>query len=383
MKGSSRRFHRAFFIGAIATTAAVGLVAGLTSTVGAQPKPTAGATQTGPGYPPPGGIYSTFTNCPLLNPLMQETPPTSDPAANGLSVAACVAGNATSGTLTIGNISTPVVRPVHVQFGFFTPPNASFGGDNTTGIVNYAGGILPPPAGLSAMLSTRPDLIPMSLLTALGCPGTAPSVKKICSEAKNYGGKYLDVYGLAQSAGQLTNFGVLGWTQRIKLQLINPLLGNNCYIGSNNNPIVVNPQLSIAPGGQLIVEHDPNPAKHPDTEVLDITKATAADSTFTAPGVTGCGPGGLGNVAVDEALDTSAGVPSASGANSLALTGAFGIAATTAGEDSSLPQPQNNAKILLSAFRASVGTPPGSSARPATGHRITFAELRGLGLGIK
>ena len=218
MRGSSRRFHRAFFIGAIATTAAVGLVAGLTSTVGAQPKPAAG-TQTGPGYPPPGGIYSTFTNCPLLNPVMQETAPDSDPASGGLSVAACVAGNATSGTLTIGNISTPVVRTVHVQFGFFTPPNASFGGDNTGGIVNYAGGILPPPAGLSAMLSTKPDLIPMSLLTALGCPGTAPSVKKICSEAKNYGGKYLDVYGLAQSAGQLTNFGVLGWTQRIKLRL--------------------------------------------------------------------------------------------------------------------------------------------------------------------
>jgi len=65
---------------------------------------------------------------------MQETPPASDPAANGISVVACVAGNATSGTLTIGNIVTPIVRPVNVQFGFFTPPNASFGGDNTTGI---------------------------------------------------------------------------------------------------------------------------------------------------------------------------------------------------------------------------------------------------------
>jgi hypothetical protein len=378
MKASGRRF-RALVLGVTTVTTAAMVVAWVTtSAVGAQPKPQASSSKIGSGYPPPGGIYTGFTNCPLLNPLMQETPPASDPAANGLSVAACVAGDATSGTLTIGNISTPVVRPVNVQFGFFTPPNASFGGDNTTGIVNYAGGILPPPAGVSAMLSTKPDLIPESLTTALGCPGTNKVVENLCQKAKYYGGRYLDVYGLAQSAGQLTNFGVLNWTQRIKLKLINPLLGNNCYIGSNNNPIVVNPQLSIAPGGQLIEESDPNPAKHPDTAVLDITKATASDSTFTAPAVTGCGPGGLANIYVDEAIDTSAGLPAASGVNSLTLTGAFGIAATTAGEDTSLPQPQNNAKILLSAFKASVGTPPPPPAT-GTGQNLS-AALQQLGL---
>src|SRR5215469_2545443 len=155
MKASGRRFRRAFFVSATAATAAALVVAGVTSSaVGAQPKPHARASQIGPGYPPPGGIYKAFTDCPLKNPLMQETPPASDPAANGLSLAACVAGNATTGSLKIGNIVTPIVQPVNVQFGFFTPPNASFGGDNTTGIANYAGGVLPPLAGLSAMLVT-------------------------------------------------------------------------------------------------------------------------------------------------------------------------------------------------------------------------------------
>jgi hypothetical protein len=333
----------------------------------------------GPGYPPPGGIYTPFTNCPLLNPLMQETPPGSDPGAGGLSAAACAAGNATSGSIKVGNITTPVVRPVNVQFGFFTPPNAALGGDNTGGVANYAGGILPPLAGVSAILVTKPDLVPESLLTALGCPGTAPVVKQLCQEAKFHGGKYLDIYALAQSAGQITNFGVVSWTQRIKIQLINPLLGDNCYVGSDNNPIVLNPQLSLAPGGQFLQENDPNPAKHPDTSVIVITKATASDSTFTAPGVTGCGPGGLANIAVDEAFDTSAGLPAASGTNSLSLTGVFSIAATSAGEDATLPQPQNNAKILRSAFRASVGT-PAPSGRPGAGRRISFADLHRLGL---
>jgi hypothetical protein len=376
MEQSNRRLRHAFFVGATAVAVAAAAVAAVTSSVGAQPKPQAAPKQIGPGYPPPGGIYTAFTNCPILNPIMQETPPTSDPAANGLSVAACVAGEATSGTLTIGNIATPVVRPVNVQFGFFTPPNATFGGDNTTGIENYAGGILPPNAGVSAMLSTKPDLIPMSLTTALGCAtATAPVVKNLCSQAKYYGGKYNDVYGLAQSAGQLTNFGVLSWTQRIKVKLINPLLGNNCYIGSDNNPIVVNPQLSVGPGGGLVEEQDPNPTAHPDTFVLQVNGAIASDTTFTAPGLTGCGPGGLKNIAVDEALDTSAGVPSASGANNLTLNGTFGIAATTAGEDSSLTQPQNNAKILISAFKASEGTPPPSAARESVRH-ISFSDAR-------
>ena len=380
MEGSGRRIRHPFIVTATAVALGAVAVAGVTaSAVGAQPKPQARSSQIGPGYPPPGGIYTNFTNCPLLNPLMQETPPGSDPASGGLSVAACVAGIASSGTLTVGNITTPIVRPVNVQFGFFSVPNAAFGGDNTSGVVNYAGGILPPPAGLSAMLSTKPDLIPENLLTALGCPGTAPVVKQLCEEAEHFGGKYLDIYGLAQSAGQLTNFGVLNWTQRIKLKLINPLLGNNCYIGSNNNPIVVNPQLSVGPGGGLTQETDPNPVKHPDTFVLDITGAIASDNTFAAPGVTGCGPGGIANIAVDEAIDSTAGLPAASGVNNLTLNGNFGIAATTAGEDTSLPQPQNNAKILRAAFKASVGTP--ASSRPAAGsRRISISELHRLGL---
>ena len=43
------------------------------------------------------------------------------------------------------------------------------------------------------------------------------------------------------------DFGLLSWTQRIKLKLINPLLGNNCYVGTDQNPIVVNPQISSQP----------------------------------------------------------------------------------------------------------------------------------------
>jgi hypothetical protein len=161
---------------------------------------------------------------------------------------------------------------------------------------------------------------------------------------------------------------VLTWTQRIKFKLINPLLGNSCYIGSDNNPIVINPQLSVGPGGMLQELTDPNPTKHPDTFTLGITVASATDTTFSAPGVTGCGPGGAKNISIDSALDAGTGLPAASGVNSLTLNGSFDIAATSAGEN----MPANNAKILLSAFKASVGTPAG----PRAGVRqISGAEL--------
>ena len=185
------------------------------------------------------------------------------------------------------------------------------------------------------MLVTKPDLIPQKLTTALGCStATDPVVKSVCTQAENFGGKYQDVYALAQSAGQITNFGVLTWTQRIKFKLINPLLGNYCYIGSDNNPIVINPQLSVGPGGQLQELTDPNPTKHPDTSRSSaITVASATDTTFIAPGVTGCGPGGAKNVSIDSALDAGTGLPAASGVNSLTLNGSFDIAATSAGEN--------------------------------------------------
>src|SRR5215472_9115596 len=319
---TSRWRNRRGFLFAGATVAAVAVaVAGLAAPALARPSgPAASTSMRGPGYPPPKGIYKPFTNCPIAvdNALMNESV--------GGDAVACVAGQAASGTLTLGNITTPVVRAVTVQFGVWDPQNATFGGDNPGGIEQFAGGILPPPPGLSSMLVTKPDLIPESLTTALSCTtATDPAIQHICQVAQARGGRFNQVFALAQSAGQLTNFGVFSWTQRVKFKLINPLLGSNCYIGSDNNPVVVNPQLSLGSGGQLIEETDPNPAKHPNTVVLELQGAVAADNTLSAPGVTGCGPGGAANIAVDQALDASSGLPAASG-NTLTLNGNFFLA---------------------------------------------------------
>ncbi len=91
----------------------------------------------------------------------------------------------------------------------------------------------------------------------------------------------------------------------IKVHLNNPTLGSSCYIGSDADPIVLNlvetptstPQLtSGGPGGNAII----------------VSGVQVADTTFAAPGASGCGLLG----ALDPVLDLKVGLPSASGNNS-------------------------------------------------------------------
>jgi hypothetical protein len=97
------------------------------------------STQAGGGYPPPGGIYTPFTDCPILNPLMQET--------QGGRAVLCAAGIFQGGSITLGTITTPVTKSMDVQFGAMQLPNASLGGDWTQGLSSYAGGFCRRPRG--------------------------------------------------------------------------------------------------------------------------------------------------------------------------------------------------------------------------------------------
>src|SRR5215467_11932194 len=94
---------------AIAAVIAAGSWAGAEqlTAYGSPVHPHASPRLTGPGYPPPGGIYKPFTNCPLLNPLMQESV--------GGNATGCIAGVSRSGSITIGAITTKITRLVAAQ----------------------------------------------------------------------------------------------------------------------------------------------------------------------------------------------------------------------------------------------------------------------------
>jgi hypothetical protein len=267
------------------------------------------------------GIFAPFTNCPLTNPLMQESV--------GGDFTGCAAGDAVSGTITIGPVVVPVEHPVTAQFGIWDPPNASGS--------QFTGGVLPPANG--AELVTSPENVPGGLLKALGCPSSTPSVEKLCRDAV-LPGETTTLTALAESAGPITNFDLSSWTQPIMIRLINPLLGKYCTIGSLDNPIVLNPSVNIS---NAFVEYPPNTTRFPQLVVIVAPNTSATDTTFSAPVAQGCGLGGSANIAVDLAIDSSDGLPSPSGSNSLVLNGNFYIADDYAAA--------NQARHLLAAFR--------------------------------
>ncbi len=359
MRASTLWSHRVLRA-TVTSVAAVALIA-----VGVSAAATSGTTARGPGYPPPQGIYAGFTNCPLKNPLMHEPAAAGIGSYTGGGYSACVDGAATTGSITIGKITTPVTSPVNVQFGYYIPPEGTQGGGNF-----FPAPVVAPLAGDSAILSTGPDLIPGTLTSILGCPSTNSTVQNICSAAAANPADN-QVYAQAEEVGNLQNFQLFTWTQPVKFVLENPLLGSSCSIGTDAYPVVLHPQLQGTSGTMLTVANDPNPTVHPDVLVLTLSDLNAVDTTFTAPGVTGCGPGGVNNVFVDEALDAGAGVPSSSG-NSLTLNGTFAIGADTASEDSSQPQPYDAAAGLLAAFKAS------TNGEHSVKHQVTMAQAKAM-----
>jgi hypothetical protein len=88
----------------------------------------------------------------------------------------------------------------------------------------------------------------------------------------------------------------------IKVHLHNLLLGPNCYIGSNANPIVLN--LQETPTSAPKVSFSGN--------AIVVSGAEVADDTFAVPGASGCGLLGL----LDAAVNLKTGLPSPSGRNS-------------------------------------------------------------------
>jgi hypothetical protein len=348
MRASNLWSHRVLRA-TVTSVAAVALIA-----VGVSAAATSGTTARGPGYPPPRGVYAGYTNCPLKNPLMHEVDATS-----GSGLAACVLGQATGGSITIGKITTPVTSPVTVQFGIYVPPEAPS---------QFPTPVVPPLSGTSAILSTGPDLIPGNLTTILGCPSTNSTVQNICSQAAANPADN-QVYAQAEEVGNLSDFTLFTWAQPVKFVLENPLLGSSCSIGTDAFPVVLHPQLSVGPGGGLT--QIPDPGGNPFVEQLVINGAIASDTTFTAPGVTGCGPGGANNVFVDEALDAGAGVPSAAG-NSLTLNGSFGLAVGFHSEQAAPGTVPDDAAELLAAFKSS------TNGEHSVKHQITMSQFQSV-----
>jgi len=94
----------------------------------------------------------------------------------------------------------------------------------------------------------------------------------------------------------------------IKVKLENPLLGSECYIGSNSNPIKL--ELTSGTSGSLKGSAGENSSKA-EGEIQVVEHNSLVDGTFSAPGVTGCG--GLLSALLDPIINNKIGLPATSG----------------------------------------------------------------------
>lgn len=97
----------------------------------------------------------------------------------------------------------------------------------------------------------------------------------------------------------------------MKVHLENELLGENCYIGSDSEPIMLH-FLSVGPQ-----ENFEGGAKF---KILKIKHTVLEDKTFSVPAAKGCGTG-LTEPIVTALVNADVGLPSASGENKAVMSG--------------------------------------------------------------
>jgi hypothetical protein len=93
----------------------------------------------------------------------------------------------------------------------------------------------------------------------------------------------------------------------IKVKLENPLLGNECYIGSNTHPIVL--ELTTGKSGTLTGKLEEITSRA-EGGIL-IAKSKLVDGTFSAPAATGCGE--FFSFLLDPILNSKIGLPATTG----------------------------------------------------------------------
>jgi hypothetical protein len=139
-------------------------------------------------------------------------------------------------------------------------------------------------------------------------------------------------------------------------------LGPSCFIGSEQDPILLNPEntdLSSAKAKFETFDLDGTPDPNGPLETIVVSGAVQGDNTFAVPGATGCGLNGDGSL--DAAVNAVFGLPSPSGANHLMLHDASSaLAVATDGENG-----QQFANDWLSAFDATTTTTSITMASPS------------------
>ena len=246
----------------------------------------------------PKGEYAVFAQCPTSN----------------HELSGCLVGRAEKGHVTFGKETVPIEKTQTLQGGFI---------ENEAEEFEFVG------AANGETLSKTPQKVPGGLSGLVNCTEiTNEKLRKSCESI--FENKITGVYAtieLAAPASEigLNEFNLLGETGTalqlpVKVKVENPLLGESCYIGSNEHPIVVplttgttNPKAPNKPiKGKLGTLNT-----RADGEILVISENSLVNNELGVPGANGCGIGGL----LDSIVNARLGIPAGEGHNTVILEG--------------------------------------------------------------
>lgn len=256
------------------------------------------------------GEFTKFENCDWKNPEVFK----------------CIYAVTTGGTVVMGSKKVPIVNPVTLQGGY-SGPNASniskFYGATKGDTLEKAG--QPLPGGLAGLVNC-PE-ISNFILRAL-CKATFENgftgVNTVLELAKPPSAIEISEFNLAHREGVALKLP-------IKVHLENPLLGSNCYVGSEGSPIIWNLTTgkTAPPPPNTSIEGKVGEASFREEGLIyHLEKSELVDNAWAAPSTTGCG--GIFSFILDPIVSLASGLPAAAGKNSAVLVNTVDLVSTPA-----------------------------------------------------
>jgi hypothetical protein len=251
----------------------------------------------------PTGEFARFAKCPYVP----------------LSTDACVVAETTSGSVTTGAKTVPIVNKVTLQGGLhYVIPGEPFGPLEFIGATD------------GNTLSKTPQPVPGGLLGVTAPTWWPKFLQDLFNNTINEGFTGVTAtMELAKPASavklnlaaELTGSGV-AFELPVKIKLSNPFLGSSCYVGSNSSPIVVkltSGTTSPPPPNKPISGNPGGLEEKAGGQIIINTNNKLVDNAFAVPGANGCG--GLFSFLIDPFVNSIVGVPSAAGTNTAILEG--------------------------------------------------------------
>ncbi len=243
-------------------------------------------------------VALAFGASPALAGLHGEFAKFSDCPVNTPGVVSCIVSTTTSGEFHLGTKTVPVNTTVLLQGGLKSESPVLV------------------PAADGNTLSKTPLQVPGGII---GIEILGP-LTEVTATAELAGPVELNVNNANEGHG-------VGASLPVKVKLGNTALGEECYVGSNTEPVALKlttGTTSPPPPNTPIKGSTGTATVVGQGKIVEIKGSSLVDNSFAAPGASGCD--GLLAPIVDAGVDLDTGLPAAAGSNTAILNGTLAAA---------------------------------------------------------